>query len=215
MAFFQVALIGTNSVGDKFHAGFNMDSGVAGESSAQVVADAVAAAFVAKFDEDFSSTQLKVVTPSTVSYDTVRVYERSQTPGGAAIDVAEAHMTGQVGTYGGFAQPPEVAVCLSLLTGVPGRSNRGRMYMPAPGLVTPVANASGVLATAGQGLYAQWAAAFFAELNSFSTGLDVVVWSRKNASVRNVTRVAVGNQFDSQRRRQNNTPETYVFADVS
>lgn len=214
MAFFQCAIVGQNAAGEAFRMGINVDSGSGlGESSAAVVAGHIATNFTTKFTASIGGATLAEKYHTSTSFQKVVVYERPRDPSLPSIDIAEAPLTGLVGSTPTNPLPPETAVCVSFLTGVPGRSNRGRMYLPAPhsGLLTT----SGRLVSTSATFFASWAAQLLSGINGSIDGGDVVVWSRKGASTKNVTQVLVGDQFDVQRRRQNATPETYVSASVS
>lgn len=213
MPFFQAALIGTNPVGDQFHAGFSVETSALGEQSAQALAEHIAEAWESTFNQNFSGQSLMGQYTTGTHFTKVVTYERPKDPAGKAIEVGEKGLVAQAGDDGGPNLPPETAVCISLLTGAPGRSRRGRMYMPAPSSV--VLAPDGKLDAGFQTIFANWAGAFFGAVNNTLNGVKVVVWSRKNASTADVTQIAVGNQLDVQRRRQNNGPETYQIVDVS
>lgn len=208
MAFHLVAITGLNAVGDTFQFGFGVEDST---GTTQDVANGVATSFTSSFTQTIGGGTLKAQYAPSTSFTKVSVYRRSKTPGGPADELAEAALTGLVGSGSNTPLPPEIAICVSLLTGAPGRSNRGRMYMPAPSSTT--ANAVGQLSSAAPALFAGWAAAFFGDVNTVAR--TCVLWSRKNALSRAITQVSVGNQFDVQRRRQNSTPEAYTSVSVS
>lgn len=217
MPFFQVAIVGVGSVGEAFRMGLSIDSGATGEQSAQAVADRVADQFTTKFDQAFGGRSFKEQIPAGTTFQKVLAYERPKDPNAASEETAETLLTGLTGGVGVPALPPEIAVCVSLLTGAPGRSNRGRMYLPALTSASNATNANGTITTATQGTIASWAAALIGGINTTGAGtaMTVMVWSRVHQSTRPVTRVQVGNQYDVQRRRQNSTPEAYTGVDVS
>lgn len=208
MAFHLIAITGLNAVGDTFQFGFGVEDST---GTTQDVANAVADSFTQRFTSTHGGGTLKAQFAPNTSFLKVSAYRRSKTPGGPADELAETALTGLVGGGVPNPLPPEVAVCVSLLTGAPGRSNRGRMYLPAPH-----ANAMdgvGKMTAAAQDVFVAWAAAFFGDVNTAAR--TSVLWSRKNALSRAITSVSVGNQFDVQRRRQNSTPEAFSTVAVS
>lgn len=214
MPFFLSHIQGTNNFGDQFHMGFGVDSGAVGESSAQVVADKIADVFIDKWTTSYGGITLQGQYPPGAKFEKAVVYERPRTAGGPSTELAEADLGPLTGTSGSATLPPEIAVCVSLLTNTAGRSGRGRMYLPAP--VVATSDNKGLLSTGQQDMIKQWAAAFFGGINTQAgTDLNCVVWSRKTGQTHSITRVSVGNQFDVQRRRQNSLPETYLTSDVS
>lgn len=213
MPFFQTAISGSLPGGDIFRSGFAVETGIGGEASAQEIADTIASAFNDNWLKVLDGFTFAIKFPPTVVFQKILVYERPKTPLGASSEQAEATLGNKAGTSSEATLPPECAVCVSLLTGAPGRSARGRMYLPP--VAKNVIGTNGQLGTSDAKLFADWAAAFFGQINNIATDANVVVWSRKNASTRNVTRVQVGNQIDMQRRRQNSAPETYQATDVS
>lgn len=111
--------------------------------------------------------------------------------------------------------PPQASLCVSLLTGVSrGRASRGRIYPPT-GAQNYNGSTGRVTGTATSGLVASTTTL----LNNLANmpGPDllsprVVVASElgQPGPVRNVTRVAVGDVMDTQRRRRESLPETYT-----
>lgn len=117
-----------------------------------------------------------------------------------------------VGT-GGALMPPQAAVVFSLRTNTPGASGRGRVYWPAMG---GQLNAAGKFGTSGT---TQWLDVFktymLAIRSSLATafpliGFDLAVRSRRTLSTPHVVRIQAGDVVDTQRRRRDNIPETYV-----
>lgn len=208
MAFHLIAISGTNPVGDTFQFGFGVEDSV---GTTQDVANAVADSFTQKFTSTQGGGTLKAQYDVLTKFLKVAAYRRSKTPGGPADELAEVALVGLVGSGGGSPLPPESAICVSLLTGAPGRSNRGRMYLPGPTVST--VNTLGKMNSNVPSIFANWAAAFFGDVNTASR--SSVLWSRKNALSRSITQVSVGDQFDVQRRRQNNGPEAYTAVAVS
>lgn len=124
----------------------------------------------------------------------------------------------------GGVMPPETAVVISLLGYVPGQftshpgRKRGRMYLPY--IATSSADTSGKIST--QAAFVDHWTAFFNDIQGMETGnpippggsndfWELVVPSRIDATVAQVERIGVDDHFDSQRRRQHQTPPTWVY----
>lgn len=106
-------------------------------------------------------------------------------------------------------RPPQLAYVVSLITGRPGRSYRGRIYWPA--IASPVISNQGVIqASAVVALAERWAEAL-RQFGERSTAEDLypVVHSGVKNEVTRVTSVRVGNVIDTQRRRRDAFIESY------
>jgi hypothetical protein len=210
MPFHKVVISGVNGVPDIIQFGFAVSA--APLSTPQQTADAVKSAW----DSQWSVTQpagmaFRQLFHSSTKFQKITVYERPLDPTLPATDVAEAIPTNQNPIATSQVFPPEVAECITLHTGHPGKKWRGRMYLPAVSGQT--VGTGGTMGSQVGDSIAQWAAAFFGDIND---GVKFVcVWSRVDQALRHVTDVAVGQQFDMQRRRQNAAPETYTTVSVS
>lgn len=134
---------------------------------------------------------------------------------GKADQIAEALVSAGAGSVTAF-QTPQVAVVVSLRTGRPGRSYRGRMYLPAMGgSVNPDSwnlNSPNSVAVAAD------AAIFLGLVQDAQPGdlqLRPVVWSEKLQTASAVTQISVGNKFDIQRRRRDSLAEVYSTVDYA
>lgn len=133
---------------------------------------------------------------------------------GPADSVGESTGAGFPGV-GSIQMPPQAAVVFSLLTGIPGRSYRGRMYWPALNGVINIGLAQDVddcqaQADAMAGVLAALVAANYPDPPYY-----VGVHSATQDVVTPVTRVAVGTRFDTQRRRREGLEEQYFVADLA
>jgi len=92
------------------------------------------------FNSLIGTSTIKSFYPTTTSYLTVTAYSYA---GGPAADLVAgpANLATFVGT-GSNSLPNQCASVISVLTGIPGRSFRGRFYLPGP--------QTGALATTGQ-----------------------------------------------------------------
>lgn len=129
-------------------------------------------------------------------------------------DLVEAAEVAQSPAYSGSGtvhMPPQSSIVMSLDTGRPGRSYRGRAYWPALGLPLDTGSAridisdATSLATSFVGFLGDIAAAAPAGHN-----LDPVVASAKLGVQTPVTRVQVGTVVDTQRRRRDKLVEQYA-----
>lgn len=115
---------------------------------------------------------------------------------------------------GSLALPSEVALCASVETGAPGRSKRGRSFLP--GLDCAALDVVGFLQLTFAQDIATAYAAVLGTINAHayidSASAEVVVLSEKMGAAYPVTEVKVGQILDVQRRRRNGAPETYKSA---
>lgn len=115
---------------------------------------------------------------------------------------------------------PQLSTCVSLLTDTArGRANRGRYYVPTGGM--GVDSGTGRMTSTDASTMAGAAQTFLNALNN-QAGIDVnnprvVVASNlgQPGPIRDVTRVAVGDVLDTQRRRRNALDETYTERPVT
>lgn len=135
---------------------------------------------------------------------------------GTLVEQAASDAVVELGS-GGQRMPHSTAIVASLITGVPGRRTRGRIYLPLTG--AEVATNNGLLPLVGQQLVADSVAAALEDLRVAgydvgADGLDPVVVSTTGGLATPITTVRVGNVPDVQRRRRNGLAETYASAAV-
>lgn len=102
--------------------------------------------------------------------------------------------------------PNQVAVCVTLETGLAGRRNRGRVYLPATHPGTLVAGQLGSATVTAVALFMQ---KFLQNVNS-GVGQPVVVLSQVASLANDVTVVRIDSRLDIQRRRANRQPATFT-----
>lgn len=132
-------------------------------------------------------------------------------------NVAESFYAAPMPGTGSPSKTPQDSLVFSLRTSTPGARGRGRMYWPAIGaslgpdfkLTSPtaasVAAAAATLAKlVGDQINAEWSA------NSMAVTAELAVRSTTDHASRKVERIQVGDVLDTQRRRRDNLPETYV-----
>lgn len=132
-------------------------------------------------------------------------------------NVAESFYAAPILGSGSASKTPQDSLVFSLRTSTPGARGRGRMYWPAIGAAlgpdfkltsptaTSVALAAATLADlVGDQINAEWSA------NSIVVTTELAVRSTTDHASRKVERIQVGDVLDTQRRRRDNLPETYV-----
>jgi len=212
MALFRVAIRGTLNASETFQFGFHVTDGLLIDASAQDVADSVRDSFSDQWDVLVGSQTPQSIYPTTTVFTGVTAYELDEETG-SATDVAEAGFTGVAGTSSNPALPPNVAMCVSLLTGAPGRSKRGRLYMPAP--QRDIVATGGLIPAVTQTTLATFWRETLEGINGGTLGFECVVYSRALSASRRITQVRVGQVFDSQERRRRSLVDTGVSLDVS
>lgn len=114
------------------------------------------------------------------------------------------------------SKPPQTAIVVSLLTGRPGASYRGRVYIPAMG--GGMDNTLKVDTPTDTQDLADQTAEFLSDMANEAAGLGANiapgVYSPTKDVVTPVTGVRVGDVFDTQRRRRNQLTEFYAIADL-
>jgi len=128
---------------------------------------------------------------------------------GSGGATAHGHASANSAGVGSVAHPNQVACVLTLRTGSPGRSKRGRMYFPATG--APFSGTTGMLSSTQVNTLVDTAAAWFAELE---TDAPVVVVSVATSSAAPVSSVDADLIADTQRRRTNKMVSTRHSATV-
>lgn len=131
----------------------------------------------------------------------------------AVSEVSSASLTRGTGTA---KLPSQVALAMTLRTRQPGSSYRGRVYLPALGVVS---NGFGVIDSDKCDTIATEFAQFIRDVGSAAASpatpqwIPVVVSTTKNASTE-ITACNVGNHFDIQRRRANQKDEAYSVSAI-
>lgn len=204
MTYYRALFKGSYSTGEAWQTGFGIED--TGLSSTEDVADDIKTSFDAK--DDWLRSNLL----TSDNLGTLTVYRLPSPLGTPASEVAERQIGGQ-GTATGNGMPTQVCAVASLRSGFPGRSKRGRMYLPFRGVGRYTA--PGLISTTGQTVTASSLAAFFTGFNNSLSGRRVVILSTVMNTAYNVVSVDVGNVPDTQRRRQNALTEVRVSNTVS
>lgn len=189
--------------------------GLSPDTSNQVEADGLLAAIKAAGGVTTMPTSLRTLLSGAGSVDGVRVERRAEDE--SVLNVAEGlYTTPSLGT-GTASKTPQDALVFSLRTSVPGARGRGRLYWPALGAAL---STSFQLTTPTPATVATDAKTWLAAIGSAMNGYFVSVASAKSVvlSVRSVTdhvcrdvnTLQFGSVLDTQRRRRDNLPESYV-----
>lgn len=116
-----------------------------------------------------------------------------------AVSVTEAG----VGARAADALAPQLAVLVRKNTGIAGRANRGRVYLPF--FAEDEEDANGEVNAAGQAAATVIAAYYLNQINIAAGGssvtLDPIIWQRTDRTYVNITSYTVRSLFATQRRR--------------
>ncbi len=154
---------------------------------------------------------------SDLVYKTVDVYLLNAL--GLATTQAQATFGATAkGTNNAAPLPPEVALVVSLRTGLPGRSHRGRLY--TGGFTINSVAALGLVQPATQDLLVKALDTFgqTMKMTPVGTAVDRINWivlSRALTEANRIEEVRVGNLWDVQRRRQNQLTESYQSEQIT
>lgn len=171
-----------------------------------VASQADADAFASAVHDDFVSELLgtvRAMLPDNASCTAIKVY-CYPTGGTTATYISEVPVSSGTGT-GGHNLPEQICMVATLLTGVAGRRNRGRMYFPAFGVAIAADNQ---FDSTLPGALADALAAWFTDIASINAPSPVVVYSVAGSAVNPVVTVRVDSKPDIQRRRVNREAAT-------
>lgn len=155
-----------------------------------------------------SSTLLNLLS-SEGTIDEVRAYYYPPTGPAQGVGLSTAE---PIEGTGSPLHPPQLALVFSLLTGLAGRSYRGRSYWPA---LTAGVTTTGMLSLSTVQGYATAMSATLSKIEdaAFPTGNPTLgVYSAALDQVTAVTTISVGTAFDTQRRRREGLSESYASA---
>lgn len=113
--------------------------------------------------------------------------------------------SGAAGTASGNALPPQTAEVMTIRTATPGRSGRGRFYLPM--LTTAILPAEATIPAVTRGLLVTPFGEYCQDLQALTPAINVGVWSRVLHSFSGATEVDMGSTFDTQRSRRNKIVE--------
>lgn len=205
MAIMRLRAIGAWSGGDIFNFGLHVDS----TASLQATATAWAAAIT----DAWEGTGTPAGSLTTYYTDEMTVNAASAvslvTATGQQIERIDVPLS-LTGTSTGQQLPPQLALVVSLRTILATKRGRGRFYLPA--MATNALSSGRCLPAAQTAVLNGWGRA----LNSLvAAGATPVVWSIGLPTPPVVSRIEVGDVFDTQRRRRDQLTEARVSTTIS
>ncbi len=165
------------------------------QTDLNTMASAVAALITAT-----SFATIRSLIDSGEGYDKVRLYHYAPAVSQNAKVVAESNITSVVGS-GTTYHPLQSAIVMTLNTGVPGRANRGRAYLPATSVALGTDHQIG---SSSLQTVADEFKTFVNAINALTNVLSCVVVSKVGSGNTNViTQIVADTRLDTQRRRAN------------
>lgn len=146
---------------------------------------------------------------SSFSYTGVKMYAYSGAATRATLQ-AQTLRTAVAGTLVANSSPIDTSLVASLRTAVPGRSGRGRMYLPCHDVCQPTSGNFVGTASADYALAVKTLANAIAGYSSYA----VAVVSRTTSNWELVRQVIADNRPDVQRRRENKIIPSIVSSQV-
>lgn len=138
----------------------------------------------------------------------------ARTAAGVLEATATALRVAPVTGSGPDPHPYQTSVVVSLRTNTAGARARGRSYWPATGagIQTATLRLDSGLHPGIPPAFVSYFSAIEAAITASVGSVQLAVWSRSNAALTNVTFLLVGDVFDTQRRRRDQVPESYIQA---
>lgn len=130
------------------------------------------------------------------------IFQRIDTIGrdSSGTETAAVVLYGNAGGGGGNALPPNVATLVKKNTGLRGRKNRGRMYVPGLAGEGDVDN-NGFISGASLGTFQTAFTNFFNDLDGATPVSDIMLLHEDNSLATRVSSLEVENLVATQRRR--------------
>lgn len=189
--------------------------GLAPDVPNQALTDQMALALRTYITSANVPTSLKTLLSTSGSIDTVRVELRSEAE--QTLSVSEQLLAAAVAGTGAANKTPQDSVVFSLRSSTPGAKGRGRMYWPAlNAALSATFQLNGPLPAAVVADVKTWLSAIGTQMNNVYIGqasaLRVVLSVRSVTDHvnRDITSIQVGSVLDTQRRRRDALPESYV-----
>lgn len=189
--------------------------GIAPDNPDQATTDQMALALRTFLTTANLPTGLKALMSTSASIDSVRVELRSENE--ITLSVSEQLLAAPATGTGVATKTPQDSVVLSLRTSTPGARGRGRMYWPAlgaaisntfqlssPTQATVAADAKTLLSAIGTQMNNVYIG------NASARRVVASVRSITDHLNRDITSIQVGSVLDTQRRRRDSLPESYV-----
>jgi hypothetical protein len=196
----RIVLSGALAGGEQWSCSFAiMNGGVTSQANLQVIVDNVATAAAST-----GSLNSLVAASGANGMTLTRITGYYYVAPGPATFTAFHDVTGVVGATTDKL-PNQCAMVVTLLTGLPGRGNRGRMYWPFPTAIITASHAS----NGNCDTIANAFKTFFQAINGGGGGYSVAVASSTHSAMHAVTAIKVDNVVDTQRRRRDKLAATY------
>jgi hypothetical protein len=183
---------------------YRQEPGTVVALSLQDHADKIAAAWDAMLNSVVNARNVASILHSTTVYTDVKLYSIAE-GSGLTSDVAMATMPQTAKGNATDCLPSEVALAVTLETGQPGRTKRGRFFLGgfAAGVLEPLTGRAKFIHTDTISIKV----AEFLQASRDQAGqvddFRPVVYSRKTGTTLSITRASVGDVMDVQRRRRN------------
>lgn len=190
----RINLVGRLGNAEVFSTGFAIDVGDGVVESQADWEDMIDAIYTQFSDNAFAA--LAAILDPQSAYTAIRGYYYAIAGAGATYQADHA-IAGGSGTSSRELKPAQTSLVASLRTGRPGRSYRGRMFLPATG----VELTQSTFAFAGAEAISEAMADFFSGINRDIATAKVHVVSDTRSTSTQVTYVSVDHRIDIQRRR--------------
>jgi hypothetical protein len=191
--------------------------GLSSDTPDQPAADDIAARIAANQTAALVPTSLRSLLSSSATMDVVRVEKRAEDE--TILTISERLLTVPLAGSGSASKTPQDAVVFSLRTNTPGARGRGRMYWPAlAATLNSTFQLSGPVPATIVNDVKTWLQASNTAIDNYYISIASVL--RAALSVRSITdhvcrdvsSIQVGSVLDTQRRRRDTLPESYVSA---
>lgn len=194
----KLVFAGNLQGGEKFAHGFWFNAGATPISQSQL--DANLAGATLTFNTQLGTAAIKALYPTTTTYNTITAYSYA---GGPNVDLVSgpATPTAWAGTAGG-AMPNQICIVMSLRSGNPGRSFRGRSYLP--GLQNTAIGNDGQLVAANRTTLGNAWKAFLqgvAAGGGGTTAMPPIIMSAARSAKTPMLTFQIDSRMDVQRRR--------------
>lgn len=185
--------------------GFYLAPSGTGDFIPQSTLDTMCAAVGARAETLVNTSSVNEFWTANDGFSRVDCYQYNGTGARAASQSTYPFSTRRVGT-GTANHPKQVALVVSTRTPVPGRSGRGRFYLPATGIgMTALGLVSDSSAIDGLGVAL---GDFFDDIQAAAGDLAVVSFT--TFAINGVTSLVIDNKPDTQRRREDKISPTHI-----
>jgi hypothetical protein len=192
----KTVISGTLAGGEQFAFGFQAQGN---SDDAQFALTQYQGVVVGALNGNLLTTSVLALFPTSTVFTTVTSYLYKG--GTGAAFTVQTSLSGKAGTASSSALPNQCAIVVSLLTGIPGRSTRGRAYLPGFASVS-MGGVTGQLQTGGVAQVCNAFAAMLSGIKDTTNGRSPVIASATHGLMTPITGVAIDTIVDTQRRRR-------------